>query len=249
MKKESLPLALFTSFLVMVVGAVIWGILYYYGIFSSWVAFISTACAGLVYCCFYKKRTTIFYFWIIVMSLVLNLLSVFFTLTVFVQINNQVSVAEAFNLFGEIFAEVEFKRAFLRDVLLCAGFTFIGGIFLLLFYKLYPKSKKKVEEVEEVEVKVQPKIEEYAQDEQKPRLTKEEQETKTVADYYVKEMAKIVSLKDNKNVQQKMSQFETKYISKMTKQMKERVLNYLLNQKYSGNELKAAKVLIIKLKG
>ena len=57
--KQNLTLALFTSFLVLVLGAAIWGLLYYYGIFSAWVALFATAGASACYLKFYNRKNAL----------------------------------------------------------------------------------------------------------------------------------------------------------------------------------------------
>lgn len=53
-QKKSLPLALLFSFLVCLLGAIVWGLVYSIGFFVAIISAVTVMCAIMVYQKFYK---------------------------------------------------------------------------------------------------------------------------------------------------------------------------------------------------
>ena len=142
-KKENLLLAFLFSFLVLVGGAVLWGVLYYYGVFTSWVSFIASFGAVALYNKFYSKIDWKVYVWVIAISLVLNTVSMFLALILAVIAEVGYTFGEAFDFIMSLFEpETEFLSAFISDMVYNVLFTLIGVIIPIVIKKRNLKRQK-----------------------------------------------------------------------------------------------------------
>ena len=136
-KKESLILALLTSFGVAVAGAALWGFLYTFGWFASFVAYFSAF--GMVYCYrkFYKLNW-FSYVWITVLSIGLNILACYLSII----INAMIEVGCSFEIATEAFRITwsEIAADVISDWIISAVFTALG----VFSYAKYENNRKNV---------------------------------------------------------------------------------------------------------
>ena len=230
-KKQSLALALLTSFLVVVVGAALWGVLYYYGVFSAWVAFLAVFCAGLCWQRFYKTNW-VFFVWTAVWSIVLNIASMIFALIIALQIGFACSFSIAIEMFASAFSEL--KDAFILDCVLSIVFTAIGLLFAFLNYK-FSKKKAQAKQSEVVQV---------AGSEQKAETNPLEK----IGDFLVGRYAKIGEIENAEERETKLQELRDGYISKLDQASKEEIVKIVSGKTYSASQLVAVELLKEELK-
>jgi len=135
-KKQSILKALLFSALVMLGGAVVWGVVYAIGVFSAWIAFASTMLAVFVYLKFYNKIDWKAYVWVISITLVLNVISLFVTLAIVVAIEAQASLGDSFKAIFEMIKELpDVQTAIVMDMVYCTVFTILGTFIAISSYK------------------------------------------------------------------------------------------------------------------
>lgn len=120
--KANILKAFLFSLLIMLAGAVLWGVIYALGFFSAWIAFIPAFGAILVYKKFKQDGKVGMLFYILLLSLLFNYFAMIISATVV--------VLKKFpgNSFGEIFS-LAFQVSFgdgIGDTLGCIGFTALG---------------------------------------------------------------------------------------------------------------------------
>lgn len=136
--RESLVLALLTSFGVAVAGAGLWGLLYTYGWFASFVAYFSAF--GMIYC--YKKFYKLNWFayvWIAVVSIVLNTFACYMSLIINTMIRANCSFAVANQAIRSVWSEI--AGEVIGDWIISAVFTGLG----LFSYVQYERRNKAVQ--------------------------------------------------------------------------------------------------------
>lgn len=141
-KKQSLPLALTLSFLVALVGACLWGVLYYFGWFASIISFITAFGMFFVYLKFYNKMNYLPFVWTLVWIILLNIFASFFAIVIAVSKEAGVTLGVAFTATIENFSLV--VKDFAVDMLLGTVFSVLGVISYYRVYKV--KQAKTVEQ-------------------------------------------------------------------------------------------------------
>lgn len=136
-------LALLSSSLVCLLGAVVWGVLYVMGWFASPVAFVTAFGAFFVYEKFNKEITKGSFIWVLVWVIVLNIIASFLAMVVAVAIEAEVSLGIALNALLSVFNE--FVGSFVLDTILGTAFGVLG---VVVCYK-YLKKKKQAQNVQE----------------------------------------------------------------------------------------------------
>lgn len=149
-RKQSLPLALLLSFAVSVVGACLFGLIYYTGFISVWVAFLSGAVAFMVYNIFHKTNWLSFV-WVMLWTIILDEVALILASGIAISGELSCSVGEAIDaLFQLVGSDSEVKGAFLRDTILSAVFAVLGvGCY---FVSLKLKEKKEKEAMAQTEI-------------------------------------------------------------------------------------------------
>lgn len=138
--KQSLPIALLLSFLVGLLGAGLWGVLYYFGWFVSIVAYITAFGMFFIYLKFYNKMNWLPFVWTLVWIIILNILASFLAVVIAVSIEVAIPLSEAFVATIEVFDVV--LKDFIIDMLLGTLFSVLG---VITYYKVY--KNKRVEKV------------------------------------------------------------------------------------------------------
>lgn len=148
-KKPRLELAFLYSFLVMLAGAILWGVFYYLGIFSAWVSFLSVWCAIMVYIKYYNKTDWKMYLWVIAFSIVLNIISLFIVIAAIVASEAGVSLGEALSaVFMVLEADSELMGTMAYDMIMSILFTVVGVVISVISIK--KKRKQDAEKAEEM---------------------------------------------------------------------------------------------------
>ena len=225
--KQSKIIALFTSFLVLAVGAVVSGLLYYYGIFSAWVALFSTVGASAFYlkCC--NKKDAIYYLWMLVFAIGLKIAALCLSLIIQYQTTYGVPFDVASAAFGEIVTEN--LNGFIINVVFTVAFCILG----IAIFKLFNKTKKekksdKQEDIEKINT-AQPETvgDEYIK----------------IADFCLKNYVQFLNIQDAKEREKKIGEFNQKFLAKFTAEIKQKVLMALSQKKLSDEQLKAFALL------
>lgn len=123
----------------MVVGAVLWGVIYSQGWLVSLVAFVTAYVGIIVYDKFYKVNRTVYIVSGVVIC-VLNIIASFLSIGITVAIEAEVSLKIAFEAVFEVIGD--FVPDLIRDGLLCVAFTVLG---LVGVKKTYEEKKLKKE--------------------------------------------------------------------------------------------------------
>lgn len=236
--RKNLPLALLTSFLVLILGGALWGLVYYYNIFSAWISFIAVFCAGLCYTCFYRKTNWVFYVWLIVLSVGINLAAMFISLAFKVQLVYDCTFSEALKLLPENLAYA--KNAVIVDVVFSVVFTIVGVIFAFVSNKY--RKEKSIKPEGRTKVKPVPVYEESVQ------LNTQDAALNKIANYCLKNYIELLKLEENER-NLKMAEFDEKTISKLDAISKQTIAK-ILNEKSFNTEIErvAAQELMKKLK-
>ncbi len=127
--EQKLWKAFLFSGLVMLGGAVAWGLCYSMNFFSGWVAVIVSFLAVFVYHKFYKKVDWKMWVWTLVLSCLLNLISLFVTLAITLSTTYDASFGASISaLFLMIAENSDFSTAVVTDVISTLLFTVIGVV-------------------------------------------------------------------------------------------------------------------------
>lgn len=140
------------SFLVMLAGAVVWGLLYYIGLFTSWVSLITGLFAVIVYFKFNPNINWVVYVWTICVSITLNFLSLFATLAVYASSGLGVSFGEGLVYVFNLISEPEFMAALTSDIIYTVLFSIIGSVLTIIYFK---KKIKNDQMIKEAKIQVQ----------------------------------------------------------------------------------------------
>lgn len=230
-KKQSLALAMLTSLLVLVLGAAIWGVLYYYGWFSAWVAFLAVACASLCWQRFYKTNWAL-YVWTAVWSIVLNIVSMLLTFIVAIQLFYNCSFSIAAELFPSVFSGSQ--NIFILDCVLSVVFTGLGVLFAFLNTR-YARKKAAQKQAAEAATVVE-------------NTTNQTNPTEKIADYFVSRFVKMGEIEDAAEREAKLNEFREQYLSKLDAATKEAVVKTISSKAYTASEVVAVELLKEELK-
>lgn len=233
-RQDNTPLALFTSFLVLVLGAVLWGLMYYFGIFSAWIAFIAVFCAGLCYSHFCKHKKALYYIWLIVWSIILNLVAMFLTLTIEVQIIEKCNFIDAIKDLP-YYLDLA-KKQIIIDVIFSVVFTVIGIIFVVINDKFNKKRAKVEKTVDEPKkgVTIEPVVIEAPQPvavEEVKEVLAEDNPLRKIADFCHKKYVGFAKLDDPDHNETKVA-FDAKFINKLDAKSKAEIVKYFEAKKY-----------------
>lgn len=223
--KQNLTLALFTSFLVLVLGAAIWGLLYYYGVFSAWVALFASAGASACYLKFYNRKNALYYLWIIILSIGLNFAAQCLSLIIIYQVAYGVPFDVACAAFGDMINEN--MNGFIINTVFGALFAVFGALWFVLFFRF-----KKVDKTPEKQPLPQPAT-----------VEKIGEEYVKIADFCLKNFVQFVKIQDKSVREQKIGEFQQKYLSRFNAQIKENVIKALQQKSLSGEEMVAVELL------
>lgn len=229
-KKQSLALAMITSLLVIIAGAAIWGVLYYYGWFSAWVAFIAVACASLCWQRFYKTNWAM-YVWTAVWSIVLNIVSMLLTIIVALQVELNCSFSIAAELFSAVFSEGQ--GDFILDCVLSVVFTGLGMLCVFLNTRYARKQAAQKQAAE-------PVTEQNSNSEANP--------TEKIADFFVSRFVKMGEIEEAAEREAKLNEFRETYLAKLDAATKEEVVKIISTKTYTASEVVAVELLKEELK-
>ncbi len=138
--KNSLPIALLVSFAVCLAGAILWGLMYQLGVFSTLISLISAACAIVVYKKFYKLNW-IAYVWVTIWSILLNELSMLFVEAILAMNELNIGFGEGFRTIFDLIANnSEARSIFVSNTVWSILFTIIGVVLTILSFR--QKEKK-----------------------------------------------------------------------------------------------------------
>lgn len=221
--KQSKFIATFTSFLVLAAGAIVSGMFYYYGIFSAWVALFSTVGANAFYlkCC--NKKDAIYYLWMLVFAIGLNIAALCLSLIIQYQTTYGVPFDVASAAFGEIVTEN--LNGFIINVVFTVAFCILGIAIFKVFNKTRKEKKShKQEGIEKINT-AQPETvgDEYIK----------------IADFCLKNYVQFLNIQDAKEREKKIGEFNQKFLAKFTAEIKQKVLMALSQKKLSDEQLKA----------
>lgn len=117
-EKKKLLLAYLVSLVVAIVGAIGWGIAYYFEFFAAIVAYLSVFIMFKVYEIFSKPNKWT-YIWVIGISVILNLVACIVVIAI---------LMPGYNVFELIFSNGKLRSAFFSDVFFSILFTLAGVI-------------------------------------------------------------------------------------------------------------------------
>lgn len=138
-KKQNKALAIALLSITMVVGAILWGVIYSQGWLVSLVAFVTAYVGIIVYDKFYKVDRTVYIVSGVVIC-VLNIIASFLSIGITVAIEAEVNLKIAFEAVFQVIGD--FVPDLIRDGLLCVAFTVLG---LVGVKKTYEEKKLKKE--------------------------------------------------------------------------------------------------------
>ena len=130
--KKNITLAFVLSALIAVVGAVVWGLLYYAGWFASIVSYATVFGMIFVYAK-YHKINAITYVWVLALNIILNVLACFLAIIFAVMAEASCSFVVAVEAFGSAFSEI--AGQFLGDILLSILFSVLGAVTVIILQK------------------------------------------------------------------------------------------------------------------
>lgn len=144
--KNNIALALFLSFLICGVMAVVYGLIYYSGWISVWVS-LATAMLGISVYGRFAKPNWFVPIWILVWIIVLNELAMLIAASLAVSSQLGCTFQEAWDfLLGYLSVDGEVKDLFWKDSLLNIFFAIIGVVAMFIIFKIKEKKLKKINE-------------------------------------------------------------------------------------------------------
>lgn len=144
--KTSLPLALLVSFAVCLAGAIVWGLMYQLGVFSTIISLLSASCAIIVYRKFYKLNW-IAYLWVSIWSIALNELSMLFVETFIAMRELSVGFSQGFSTICNLISSNNDARSiFVSNTIWSIAFTLIGVIITILSIRRQMKNAQLIQQ-------------------------------------------------------------------------------------------------------
>lgn len=141
-KKENLNLALLFSFLVALLGSIVWGFLYSTGWFVSIVAYATAFCMFAVYLK-YAKMSKLTFIWTLIWVIVLNIIATFVAIIVSASISANLPLSETISRFFQNFNLI--AKDLMIDIILGTIFGVLG---VMSYYAYYKKNLKEKEQKE-----------------------------------------------------------------------------------------------------
>lgn len=179
-QKKSLPLALLFSFLVCLLGAIVWGLVYSIGFFVAIISAVTVMCAIMVYQKFYKVNW-LTYLWVIIWVVLLNEISMLITLTIMLmnEVGGAYSFGECFNALTQAINDGgEMTSAFTSDSIMNVVFSLLGGVLEIFTIRSQMKRKRELEGSTLNDVTIQPNQQQLENSEPQKESKKQ---TKTLA--------------------------------------------------------------------
>ena len=249
MAKQNLALAMLTSFLAAVVGAVVWGLLYYQGWFVGYISLLSMLGAGACYLKFYYKIDWKFYVWNILIIVVLNVVASILSDLIMIMLFNNVSFGDAFGLYKTLFTDDAYKTMYILNMvsnLLFCGFGIAFAVFIF-YRKNYAriqieKSTKRQDNSQQFEKK-QTQVFPIEQINASAIKTGE-----LILSKYVEILKELNETNNKEDFIKKRQEIENNYVNNLPDEIKKDIINYISTiSPTSKEEENAIKLLKIKL--
>ena len=239
MKKQSLPLAMLTSFLVATAGAVVWGLMYYQGWFVGYISLVSMFATGWCYLKFYYKMDWKFYVWNISIVVILNLISsILCDLFVIMAIYN-VTFSSAFSFYQQLLADSAYRTMYILNILSNLIFSTFGIGFAVYIFRGRNYVNMQIEKTKNSS-RVEEKHSEIVSADVISLC-------ETIIAEYVN-LFKQTNL-ESSNFIEKRKQIEEKYLNNLPESLKNDMMKYIDSIKAgTAEEENALKLLKIKLK-
>jgi len=141
--KKNLLIALIASFAVAVVGAIVWGVAYYFEFFAAIISYISAFGMYKIYEKF-DNVSKLTYVWIIGISILLNAIACIVVIAI---------ILPGVNVFEVIFLNDETAVAFAKDMLFSIVFTVAGVISVVSYNKKRERQKAILSQYEMEKIK------------------------------------------------------------------------------------------------
>ena len=232
--KRNTGVALITSLLIMAAGAVIAGLLYYYNVFSAWVVLIATVAAGACYRAFCLKQGTLYYIWMTILSVGLNVASICLTLIVSYQNKFGVPFDVASKAFNDMVADN--LSSFIINIVFSGVFTAAGIIIVLMFNK---RSQNKASQST-------PQVEERASESAQEQPISEQpvaEEYVKIAEFCLKNFVEFIHIQDPQLRTVEIDNFRKKYLARFDANIAQNVKAALRKKALSQEEETAFKLL------
>ncbi len=229
---RSKMIATLSTFLILVIGTVLNGLLCYYGIFSAWIALLSSAGASACYLKICNKKDAFYYLSTIILSIGLNIGAVCLSLIILYQNKFGVPFSVASDAFGDIVTDN--LNAFIINVVFCVLFSIAG---IVMTSTIFKNKKSIVRENDSINngklVLNQGSVaEEYVK----------------IAEFCLKNYVQFSKIEDAEVRNSKIVEFNKKFFPKFTPEIKQKVLLSLSSMKLSEEQLKAFLLLKLYLK-
>lgn len=152
-RKQNKALAIVMLCVVILVGAVLWGLLYSYGFLASLIAFATAYVAIVVYDKFYpvSKNVYIISGFAIVVA---NIIASFLALVIAVAIKADCDLVTAFNALMSVIDD--FALELCKDFIYCVVLTILGLVGVKKFYENRKARKQAQVQASQAEVEAQP---------------------------------------------------------------------------------------------
>lgn len=226
--RHNIFLALLTSFLVISAGAVLYGVLYYFGVFSAWVALISSTAAFICFFRFYNKSKVLPCLWIVTLSIGLSVAALCFSLIFIYQNTYGMPFDVACSLFGDIVAEN--VKGFVVHLVFSVVFAVAG----MLLYFAFIGMKEQKEQGGKESGKEKPKAEAV-----KIEPVKVGEEYIKIADFCLNSFVAFNKIEDEAQRRQAVDAFRQKFLNRFSQEIKNNII-LAINQKNLSPEQKKA---------
>ena len=130
--KQSITIALFLSLGVCILGAIVWGLMYQLGVFSTLISAISAVLALLAYRKFYKLNW-IAYLWVALWSILLNELAMLIVEAIMISSELEIGFSQGFSSICDLIANNSDARSiFVSNSIWSIAFCLLGVILTIL---------------------------------------------------------------------------------------------------------------------
>lgn len=130
--KQSITIALFLSLGVCILGAIVWGLMYQLGVFSTLISAISAVLALLAYRKFYKLNW-IAYLWVALWSILLNELAMLIVEAIMISSELEIGFSQGFSSICDLIANNSDARSiFVSNSIWSIAFSLLGVILTIL---------------------------------------------------------------------------------------------------------------------
>ena len=130
--KQSITIALFLSLGVCILGAIVWGLMYQLGVFSTLISAISAVLALLAYRKFYKLNW-IAYLWVALWSILLNELAMLIVEAIMISSELGIGFSQGFSSICDLIAHNSDARSIIvSNSIWSIAFSLLGVILTIL---------------------------------------------------------------------------------------------------------------------